>query len=498
MKRMNILKKMAGVLAMGTLAATALASCAETGTGWDISQVPDDPEPKPAPTTVKKAPRYWTVYEFCYEAEHNGTDQNMPKSVWESNLQWVAENLLPYGYDMVCTDGFMSMINNPDTEPSGYMSHYGVWSLKDLVAYCQKLGLKLGVYDNPLWIHGDLTTKVEGTNIPFSNLLYDPAKDKVKNPNAEGDVFQWVVPSHQGAKEYIDGFFKYYKNLGVEFIRMDFMCLFEDGNGLSDTNPGRGYGRSEYELALQYIHESAEKYGVFASIVMPNCHNDAELETQYADMFRVDADCFNSTFAHVNGLNDGEWVHYGNQTFYRPRGVLSDVWPKAYNMFDGLVAWSHHSGRGNVILDADFTRLCTLDSDDEREFAVSLQLMAGAQLACADEYNTTGVEDVLKFYQNEEMLALNTDGFVGKPVSDDLTSTDSQIWYGQMTDGSWVVGLFNREETKEIRSVSLSRLGLSGTKKVRDLWKHLDEGEVSTVVSAELAPHSCKIVKLTD
>lgn len=498
MKFKDTFRKMAGLLSMGVLAASALASCGEESTGWDISQVPDDPAPKPAPTTVKKAPLYWTVYEFCYEAEHFDTDRNMPKATWEKNLQFVAEQLKPYGYDMVCTDGFMTMSSDINTDPSGYMTHYGVWSLKELIAYCSKLGLKVGVYDNPLWIHGPLDTKVEGTNIPFSNLMYDPGVDKVKNPNAEGDIFQWVVPSHQGAKEYIDGFFKYYKNLGVEFIRMDFMCLFEDGGGISDSNPGRGYGRTEYELALKYIRESSQKYGVIASIVMPNCFNDAELESQYGDMFRVDADTFNGTFAHVNGLNGSDWVVYDQQTFYRPRGKFSDRWPKAFNMFDGLVAWSHLSGRGKVILDADFTRLGTLASDAEREFCISLQLMAGAPVAAADQFNSEGIDHNVQFYQNTEMLALNTDGFVGQPVSDDVTKTDSQIWYGQMTDGSWVVGLFNREETKEIRSVSLSKLGISGTKKMRDLWRHTDEGETSTVVSAELEPHSCKIIKLTD
>lgn len=70
---------------------------------------------------------------------------------------------------------------------------------------------------------------------------------------------------------------------------------------------------------------------------------------------------------------------------------------------------------------------------------ISLQLMAGGPIAVADQYNTI-VSGDLKFYQNEELLALNKDGFVGKPLSDDLWNADNQIWYGQMSDGDYIIG----------------------------------------------------------
>ena len=94
------------------------------------------------------------------------------------------------------------------------------------------------------------------------------------------------------------------------------------------------------------------------------------------------------------------------------------------------------------------------------------------------------------------MLALNTDGFVGKPLSDELNSKESQIWYGQLSDGNYVIGLFNRDDNSMSVSVDFKTLGIDGEWKVRDLWKHADEG-VAKSLSATLAPHGCKIVKLT-
>lgn len=487
---MNIL-----LLALGLL---TMAGCEEKiDTGWSIDQVKDDPIVEPV-KVQSHAPLYWTVYEYCFEAEHAGTDQNMPKNIWESNIRWVSENLLPYGYDMVVTDGFMSMYNVPEANSQGYMTHYGVYSLKELVALCNRYGLKLGVYDNPLWIHGADDIIIDGTNIRLGSLTYDPEKDHVLHPEAgDGDWFKWLVPSHPGAKEYIDGFFKYYSELGVHFIRMDFMCVFERGEGHGTT--GRGYGREEYLLALQYINEAATKYGVFTSIVMPDQVNYAEAEARYMNMMRINADVFCGRWSAFSGTTDDDpdpyMEHYGESVFYRRRGQIDqNKWPTCYNMFDGMVYFSGVSGRGKLILDGDFTRLNTLSSDDECRSVISLQLVAGGPVACADQYNETNIDHLVTFYQNEEMLALNQDGFVGKPLSRDLNSTDSQIWTGQMSNGDWIVAFFNRENTEQTRFFAINTLG-EESMEVRDLWEHKDLGKQRNL-NEVLPPHACKVYRL--
>ena len=464
--------------------ATALVSlfsmgCSDNGTGWTPDMIPDDPVTPETPTgKTKKAPLYWSVYEYGRRAEIAGTNCNMPLETWQKNIDWVADNLLPYGYDMICTDGFMTM-SGSDNAGHAYMTGYANIPLTQLVEMCKAKGLRLGIYDNPLWVHGSLDAPIEGTKYKVRSLLYDPSKDNVKNPNATGDIFTWIVPSHNGAKEYIDGFFKYYKGLGVDFIRMDFMCLFEDGIRGGDGG-GRGYGSAEYKLALQYIKEAATKYGVFTSIVMPNMKNHGENETQYCDMTRI-----------VDDTCEGGWDHCSN----RWRGNITiDQWPAASNQFEGFIYWSDITGRGKIIADGDFTLIHSFDTDDECRTSISLQLVAGGPIAVADQYNTVG--DRVKFYQNEEMLALNADGFVGKPLTTDYTDENSQIWWGTMSNGDVVVALFNREDRTISRGVELSQLGISGTMKCRDLWTHTDEGEVSKV-SASLPAHGCKVVRLS-
>ncbi len=461
------------------LAVVALAGCTDTiemrrPQKFELPELPEIED-----IHNKKAPLYWSVYEYCHLASINGVkneDMDINAEQWEKITDWLAKDLKPYGYDMVCTDGFITQ-NCKNGSP--YMTHYGSMSIKELVDMCKAKGLKVGIYDNPLWIHAPGDTKIPGTDYKVGDLRWD-LKSEVLNPDTP-DMwgFQWVVATYPGAKEYIDGFFKYYADLGIDYIRVDFLSWYEDGKDRNMGPIGRGYGREAYVRALTYIAENAKKYNIYISLVMPHLYYDAEIEKLCGNMVRIVSDTAN-----------GGWGHYSDNE----RGKSYTTWPNCLNMFDGFVYWSHISGRGKVLLDGDFIRLNTFNTDAEKESVVSLQLMAGGPVSIADQYNTIG--DNTKFYTNTELLALNADGFVGKPLSDVLNSRDSQIWYGQMTDGSYVVGLFNRDDSAMSFNVDFKTLGIDGSWKVRDLWKHADEG-TATSLSVNLPAHACKIVKLT-
>ncbi len=461
------------------LAVVALAGCTDTiemrrPQKFELPELPEIED-----IHNKKAPLYWSVYEYCHLASINGVkneDMDINAEQWEKITDWLAKDLKPYGYDMVCTDGFITQ-NCKNGSP--YMTHYGSMSIKELVDMCKAKGLKVGIYDNPLWIHAPGDTKIPGTDYKVGDLRWD-LKSEVLNPDTP-DMwgFQWVVATYPGAKEYIDGFFKYYADLGIDYIRVDFLSWYEDGKDRNMGPIGRGYGREAYVRALTYIAENAKKYNIYISLVMPHLYYDAEIEKLCGNMVRIVSDTAN-----------GGWGHYSDNE----RGKSYTTWPNCLNMFDGFVYWSHISGRGKVLLDGDFIRLNTFNTDAEKESVVSLQLMAGGPVSIADQYNTIG--DNTKFYTNTELLALNADGFVGKPLSDVLNSRDSQIWYGQMTDGSYVVGLFNRDDNAMSFKVDFKTLGIDGSWKVRDLWKHADEG-TATSLSVNLPAHACKIVKLT-
>lgn len=72
------------------------------------------------------------------------------------------------------------------------------------------------------------------------------------------------------------------------------------------------------------------------------------------------------------------------------------------------------------------------------------------------------------------------------------------IGYGTMSDGSHVIGLFNRDDSARNISVELSALGVEGDDwNMRDLWRHADEGKAPATITVQLPAHGCKIVRLS-
>lgn len=65
-----------------------------------------------------------------------------------------------------------------------------------------------------------------------------------------------------------------------------------------------------------------------------------------------------------------------------------------------------------------------------------------------------------------------------------------------MSDGSYVLALFNREDDTRNRYVHFSDLGIDGDMNVRDLWERRDEGRMREL-SVEVPRHGVKVVRLT-
>ncbi|HEY0947495.1 MAG TPA: RICIN domain-containing protein [Opitutaceae bacterium] len=416
-----------------------------------------------------KAPLYWNPYEYNYV-----TDGYIPESVWSANTDWFEANLKPHGYSMICIDGWGDDSNYNEhgyrtTHSSTWTHDYAWWS-----AELQSRGMTLGIYNNPLWINvgaANAGVLIKGTNIPLATLI---------EPTENALWFTWVQVNRPGAEEYVKGYVQYYADMGVKYLRVDFLSWFEDGfdKNLGTVGPNRP--RADYEKALRWIREACDANGMFFSVVMPHLKNEAELERKYGHMIRINED-----------TATGGWARFNNFD----RGIRHPWWSEWYNTFDGYAYWSYISGRRQLILDGDLIRLNTFANADEKQTAISLHLLAGGPVSVSDQYNTIGAD--LPYYQNAELLALNADGFAGAPLSNDPTNVNSQIWTGQLSNGSWIVGLFNREDTAQTRSVNYAtHLGIAGKAATRNLWTGTNLGN-KTSHSVSVPPHGVVVLKVT-
>lgn len=407
-------------------------------------------------------PMYWMAYEQCFV-----TDKPLSEDRFKMNIDWVAQNFKPYGYDMICTDGWIEQ--GQTINKNGYITKYNSnWAhdLKYWVEYCNSHGLDAGIYYNPLW----LTAAAYNTNARVKGRDDVRTQDIVGN-NSFNSLLYWVDTDKDGAEEWVKGYVNHFKELGFKFLRVDFVCWYENA-----------YGTDRYVKMLKWVAEACGDDMMF-SLVMPNCFNNSVNEIPYADLMRVSEDVFGGGWDFVSG---------------RRRGQYQDGWANWGNISDGFAAFSEVSGRGKLLMDGDFIRLNTAETADERQYWVSLNFMTGSAVAISDQYDTgSGLEH---FYQNTDLIALNKAGFAARPLSTNTASTSSSRWVGQMPDGSWVVGLFNREDEPATMNIRFKReLGLEDAEvsDVYDMWAHSSVGPQTGNFTSSVSAHGCRIFKIT-
>ncbi|SFS70803.1 alpha-galactosidase [Sphingobacterium wenxiniae] len=430
--------------------------------------VDKDSLPSNAPHNPFVGPLYWSTYEYNIKA-----DDYIPEEEWEKNINWMEENLKDYGYKMVCIDGWGDdqQFNEHGyrTSHSKHWKHDYAWWAKNL----KERGMELGMYNNPLWViktAADAGIKIKGTDIPLSSIM---------NEDENATWFKWVQVDKPGAEAYVKGYIQFYADMGIKYLRVDFLSWFEDGWDRNMGTVGPKRPQAHYETALRWIKEACDKNGILLSLVMPHLHNEAELEIKYGHMIRINEDA-----------EYGTWYRWSDNQ----RGTKRVGWSVYANPVDGTTYWSYIAGRNKMILDADFLRINTFANAEEKKSVVSLCFISGGAVTVSDRYNSIG--DNLWVYQNKELLALREDGFVGKPLTNDPTKQESQIWKGQLSNGDWVVAFFNRENTYQSRGIIFADLPMQDKANVRDLWKHEDLGVMSSF-STRVPPHGVVVIRIS-
>ncbi len=470
-----------GAIGAGTLLAGSLGT--QTAAADPIAAV-GNPVPRPAARNSLRMRTgqpglQWVTYG--YNLPNNA---NIPEDVWKKNIDWVIREFAPYGYDTICTDGWIESSQRVDK--NGYIvSQNDEWThdFPYWIDYLAGYNMKLSIYYNPFWItesaRQDRSITVKGRpDVAVADLTadWDPfTKDKI----------YWVDPHRDGAKEYVQGYVQHFKAMGVPRLRVDFLAWFETG---WDQNIGvvmREHGRESYETLLDWIDEAAGK-DMVVSLVMPSMSNHGELERSRGDSFRINDDADKGGWGRLSGGRQ-DWRPY---------------WTQWSNPFTGLTGWADVNGPGLIGLDADFLIASSYATDDERRTTVGLFTIAGSPICISDTVDTIG--DNAWAFQNPEVIALNKDGLAGKPLFNnnhgfnwDTSSRDTERWIGQLSDGSWIVGLFNRGDAPNTRAIDFAKdLGITDPVKVRDLWARRDLG-TKTSYSAGLPTHGSALLKIT-
>jgi alpha-galactosidase len=119
---------------------------------------------------------------------------------------------------------------------------------------------------------------------------------------------------------------------------------------------------------------------------------------------------------------------------------------------------------------------------------LSAPLLLSCDIASLDAFT-------LSLLTNDEVLEVNQDplGLGAKRIT---SGPLKEIWTKQLEDGSVAVGLFNLSNEKGTVEVAWKDLGLTGSCKVRDLWRQKDLGVFADSFSVPVNAHGVVLVKV--
>ncbi|WP_052377824.1 Ig-like domain-containing protein [Robinsoniella sp. KNHs210] len=520
MKRIKIFGERRGKKVLALILAVILAAAP----AFDVSAASEtgSTEELPHLTTWveknKQAPMVWSTIQY------SGNQRYYDRIT--QNIDWLSKEWLQYGYNYAVLDGWLAQKDDGSTAPygsylynkNGYLiTPYKEWeksgaTYESFAKYCLDRGITPGVYYNPMWVYkrtvndvnedgepNNINPVVAGTNIPLRDIINTGTSPIGTSEGRKGDdlaEFQswyYVDPNKEGAKEYMQGMIKYFKDMGYGFMKIDFI---RQGHYF--------YGQEAMEKVYRWWREAA---GDDFIISFANARQVDYMgaETEYADMNRISADT--NGWARLCSENRG--------TVQRSEWDTCKNGFDAYNYFSERVAGGPKAGE--VILDGDHTRTNQL-TVDETKFSIALKVLNGSGIQMSDTVeNTVGnAQNQVKpwAFKNWNFINLVKEGFFAKPLKeykkqdvytrgkydlkDQTYDQKTQIWTGQAENGDWIVGLFNREDTPEVRSIDLKEdLGLEGAYQALDLWENKVVGEAVERWSEELPAHACRVLRLS-
>jgi alpha-galactosidase len=131
---------------------------------------------------------------------------------------------------------------------------------------------------------------------------------------------------------------------------------------------------------------------------------------------------------------------------------------------------------------------------DEYVTHMSLWVLLAAPLLAGNDLSKM-TPQTLSILANHEVIGVDQDakGVQGRGVAQE---GPLEVWAKPLSDGSVAVGLFNRGEAANPVTVMFKDIGLSGSRKVRDLWNHKDLGSFSGSYTQQVPKHGAALIKV--
>lgn len=341
---------------------------------------------------------------------------------------------------------------NPRTFPDGIAA---------VAAHVHVNGQKLGLYLVPGLPREvfDRNPLVKGTPVHVADLVAVPHR-----PATAWKTNLAIDYAKPGAQAYVDSIAAQLADWQVDFLKFDGLTPG------SDVRDAQLDARPDLAAMAAALRSTGRPVWLTASWAVDR--KSAATWTRYANAFRI----------------NGDVERYGPTLC---------GWEQVARRFDKQADWQGVAGPAAGWTDLDSLIVATGDLDgltaDEKRTAVTFWAISCSPLYVGGDL--TKMDDAGRaLLTNDEVLALDA---AGRPATRLGGGGDRQVWKTTAADGSTVVALFNLGRTPATVSATWHDLALARPVSTRDLWAHADFGPAADTLGADLAPHACRLVRLT-
>ncbi|MCX6343517.1 MAG: NPCBM/NEW2 domain-containing protein [Armatimonadetes bacterium] len=304
--------------------------------------------------------------------------------------------------------------------------------MKGLCDYVHGLGLKIGIYSTP-W------------KISYGGFTGGSGNDEKGTLDKQGDVVGKYTFEVQDAKQWAEW--------GFDSMKYDWRPIdVENTKRMSDAL--RNCGRD----ILFTLSNSADI-------------NQADKWAQLSQFWRTTGDITDRWWSMSRiGFSQDPWKKFAGPGHWNDPDML----------VVGYVGWGKPRPT-HLTPNEQYTHISLWCLQ-------SAPLLLGCDLSQADDFTVS-------LLTNDEVLEVDQDP-LGCAASRISYANGLEVWAKDMEDGSKVVGLFNTTFFPAKVTVKWSDLGLSGSKRVRDLWRQKDLGVVDGEFSATIPRHGVVLARI--
>lgn len=424
---------------------------------------------------AKNPPMGWNSWD-CYGAAVNeeqllGNAEYMSKNLKQYGWQYVVCDIQWYepkakdndynNFTELCMDEYSRLIPAESRFPS---SKNGM-GFKPIADKIHEMGLKFGIH---------IMRGIPRQAVHQNTKIF--GSDKTARQIAHHfSVCPWntdmygVDERQDGAQEYYDSLFSLYASWGVDFVKVDDICVTEFRKW---DNP---YSAS---AEVEMIRKAIDKTG--REIVLSLSPGPAE----------------KSVAEHL----------CKNANMWRLTGDFWDSWEQLYGMFDRCKLWEDVVSEGcwpdcdmlplgriskNGTCHGDRNRY-TKFTPDEQKTLMTLwcifrsPLMFGGEMRENDEFT-------LSLITNPEVLTVNQDSHGGKEIYRDENFI---VRKALDSENNVIFAVFNVSDAENTFTLDLEKFGFDTNKTLRDLWKRADIVETQKAMRFKVAPHGAELYKI--